>query len=47
MLEENGLTPSFTRQNQQEYAEETARQAALYKGMRQAKSEDTSDEDLE
>jgi hypothetical protein len=47
MLEEHGLTPSFTRQNQQEYAEETARQAALYKGMRQAKSEDTTDEDTE
>ena len=45
MLEENGLTPSFTRQNQQEYAEETARQAALYKGMRQAKSEDTDEEE--
>ncbi len=40
MLQDNGLTPSFTRQNQQEYAEETARQAALYKGMRQPKSED-------
>lgn len=47
MLEENGLTPSFTRQNQQEYAEETARQAALYKGMRQAKSEDTPEEETE
>ena len=47
MLEEHGLTPSFTRQNQQEYAEETARQAALYKGMRQAKSEDTPAEEGE
>lgn len=47
ILEENGLTPSFTRQNQQEYAEETARQAALYKGMRQAKSEDTETEEEE
>jgi hypothetical protein len=47
MLEESGLTPSFTRQNQQEYAEETARQAALYKGMRQAKSEDTPEEEAE
>ena len=45
ILEENGLTPSFTRQNQQEYAEETARQAALYKGMRQAKSEETPEEE--
>jgi hypothetical protein len=47
MLQENGLTPSFTRQNQQEYAEETARQAALYKGMKQPKSEDTTDEESE
>jgi len=46
MLEQHGLTPSFTRQNQQEYAEETARQAALYKGMRQAKSEEDTDEDI-
>jgi len=46
MLEQNGLTPSFTRQNQQEYAEETARQAALYKGMRQAKSEEDTEEDV-
>ncbi len=46
MLEQNGLTPSFTRQNQQEYAEETARQAALYKGMRQAKSDEDSDEEV-
>jgi hypothetical protein len=45
MLQEHGLTPSFTRQNQQEYAEETARQTALYKGMRQAKSEDTPEEE--
>jgi len=46
LLEENGLTPSLTRQNKQEYAEETARQAELYKNMRQPKSEDTaSDED--
>lgn len=47
MLEQNGLTPSFTRQNQQEYAEETARQAALYKGMRQAKSEEDTDEEVQ
>jgi len=46
LLEQNGLTPSFTRQNQQEYAEETARQAALYKGMRQAKSEEDTEEDI-
>jgi hypothetical protein len=47
MLQENGLTPSFTRQNQQEYAEETARQAALYKGLKQPKSEDTTEEESE
>jgi hypothetical protein len=46
MLEQNGLTPSFTRQNQQEYAEETARQAALYKGVRQQKSEEDTEEDV-
>lgn len=41
LLEENGLTPSLTRQNQHEYAEETARQAKLYKNMRMPKSEDS------
>ena len=45
MLEENGLTPSFTRQNQQEYAEETARQAELYKMARLPKSEETDEEE--
>lgn len=45
MLEEAGLTPSMTRQYQQEYAEETARQAELYKHFRQPKSEETSIED--
>jgi len=44
LLEQNGLTPSLTRQNQQEYAEETARQAELYKNFRMPKSEDTPDE---
>lgn len=43
LLEEAGLTPSLTRQNQQEYAEEIARQAELYKNMRMPKSEDTDD----
>lgn len=43
LLEEAGLTPSLTRQNQQEYAEEIARQAALYKNMRMPKSEETDD----
>lgn len=45
MLEENGLTPSLTRQNSQEYAEEIARQAELYKNMRMPKSEETDDEE--
>lgn len=40
LLEEHGLTPSLTRQNQHEYAEETARQAELYKNMRMPKSEE-------
>jgi hypothetical protein len=42
MLEEHGLTPSMTRQYKQEYAEETARQAELYKNFRMPKSEDDS-----
>lgn len=46
MLQENGLTPSFTRQNQQEFAEETAKQAELYKNMRMPKSEDNPEEDV-
>jgi hypothetical protein len=40
MLEEAGLTPSMTRQNQQVYAVETARQAELYKNFRMPKSDD-------
>jgi hypothetical protein len=40
MLEEAGLTPSLTRQYQHEYAEETARQAELYKNFRMPKSEE-------
>jgi len=40
MLEENGLTPSMTRQYSQEFAEEIARQAELYKNMRMPKSEE-------
>jgi hypothetical protein len=47
ILEEAGLTPSSTRQNQHEYAEETARQAELYKNMRMPKSEDDLPEDSE
>jgi hypothetical protein len=45
LLEEAGLTPSSTRQNAHEYAEEIARQAVLYKNMRMPKSEDYGDED--
>ena len=45
LLEEAGLTPSSTRQNAHEYAEEIARQAVLYKNMRMPKSEDYGDEE--
>ncbi len=45
LLEEAGLTPSLTRQNAQEYAEEIARQAELYKNMRMPKSEASDYED--
>ncbi len=47
MLEEAGLTPSITRQHQHEYAEETARQAELYKNFRMPKSsgEEADDEE--
>jgi len=47
MLEENGLTPSLTRQYQHEYAEETARQAELYKNFRMPKSEESDPEEDE
>ena len=47
MLESHGLTPSLTRQNQQEYAEENARQAELYKNFRMPKSEEDSLEESE
>lgn len=40
MLEINGFTPSMTRQSRDEYAEETARQAELYKNFRMPKSEE-------
>lgn len=43
LLEEAGLTPSLTRQNAHEYAEEIARQAELYKNIRMPKSEETDD----
>jgi hypothetical protein len=50
LMEEAGLTPSLTRQHSQEYAEEIARQAELYKNMRlpnmrAAKGEEDSPEE--
>jgi hypothetical protein len=47
LLEEAGLTPSMTRQNSQEFAEEIARQAEMYKSFRMPKSEETTIEDEE
>jgi hypothetical protein len=47
LLEEAGLTPSMTRQNQAEFADEIARQAEIYKNMRMPKSEQVSVEDEE
>jgi len=47
LLEDAGLTPSMTRQHSQEYAEEIARQAELYKNMRMPKSEDDLADDVE
>ncbi len=40
MLELNGLTPSSTRQYRDEFAEETAKQAEMYKKFRMPKSEE-------
>lgn len=47
MLQEAGLTPSSTRQYQQDYAEEIARQAEIYKNYRAPKDENTSEEDVQ
>jgi len=47
LLEIAGLTPSLTRQTQQEFAEETARQAEMYKNIRLPKSEESVTEDDE
>ena len=44
MLEQNGLTPSMTRQNSAEFAEEIARQAEIYKNMRMPKSEEVPED---
>ena len=45
LLEENGLTPSMTRQSSAEFADEVARQAELYKKMRMPKSVETPPEE--
>jgi hypothetical protein len=49
LLETAGLTPSMTRQNQTEFADEIARQAEIYKNMRmpKSKSSDFTDDDGE
>lgn len=47
LLEEAGLTPSLTRQNYHEYAEEIARQAEIYKNIRMPKSEEEGDSEEE
>lgn len=41
LLEENGLSPSMTRQNKAEFATEVARQAEIYKNTRMPKSKET------
>lgn len=46
LLEDAGLTPSLTRQNSHEYAEEIARQAEIYKNLRMPKSEEKSSDDI-
>ena len=45
LLEEAGLTPSMTRQNKQEFSEEIARQAEIYKNLRMPKSQDSDFEE--
>lgn len=40
LLEENGLSPSMTRQNKEEFATEVARQAEIYKNTRMPKSKE-------
>jgi len=47
MLIENGLTPSSTRQHAHEFAEETARQANLYKNTRLPKAEENIEDEEE
>jgi hypothetical protein len=48
LLEVNGLTPSLTRQTKEEFADEVAKQAEIYKNIRMPKSQESdfaSDED--
>lgn len=47
LLEEAGLTPSLTRQNSHEYADEIARQAEIYKNIKMPKSQETDDDTSE
>jgi len=47
LLEVAGLTPSMTRQNSQEFAEEVSRQADMYKKFRMPKSDEEAVEDGE
>ena len=47
LLESAGLTPSMTRQNSQEFAEEIARQAEMYKSLRNSKVKQGSEADEE
>jgi len=41
LLEVNGLTPSLTRQTKEEFADEVAKQAEIYKNIRMPKSQET------
>lgn len=45
LLEENGLTPSMTRQHSQDFAVENARQAKIYQSLRMPKTEESTDEE--
>jgi hypothetical protein len=47
LLEDAGLTPSLTRQNSHEYAEEISRQAEIYKNMKLPKADESEYEDDE
>lgn len=44
LLEDAGLAPSLTRQNQQEFADEIARQAEIYKHIKMPKSKEEPEE---